>query len=87
MVDSKYKYRVDSFMIMAALRYSMGRSNTFALVIFRDNLKENLKDLPNDVLTQIKEELIEYYQDRKNDSDYLTAREIIVMIKRELFDE
>ena len=87
MVDSKYKYRVDSFMLLAALRYSMGRSNTSALVIFRDNIKENLKDLPNDVLTQIKEELIEYYKERQNDSDYLTAREIIIMIKRELFDE
>ncbi len=87
MVDSKYKYRVESYMFLAALRYSMGRRNSTALISVRNNIKENLKDLPNDVLTQIKEELIEYYKDQQNDSDYLTAREIIIMIKRELFDE
>lgn len=85
MVDSKFKYRVDSFMLLAALRYSMGHS--IALAIFRDNIKENLKELPNDVLTQIKEELIEYYINKQEDSDYLIAREIIIMIKRELFDD
>ena len=85
MVDSKFKCRVDSFMLLAALRYSMGHS--IALAIFRDNIKENLKELPNDVLTQIKEELIEYYINKQEDSDYLIAREIIIMIKRELFDD
>jgi hypothetical protein len=74
-------------MFLAALRYSMGRRNSTALINVRDNIKENLKELPNDVLTQIKEELIEYYKDRQDDSDYLIAREIIIMIKRELFDD
>jgi hypothetical protein len=46
-------------MFLAALRYSMGRRNSTALINVRDNIKENLKELPNDVLTQIKEELIE----------------------------
>jgi len=87
LVDSKYKYRVESYMFLAALRYSMGRRNSTALINVRDNIKENLKELPNDVLTQIKEELIEYYKDRQDDSDYLIAREIIIMIKRELFDD
>lgn len=84
MVEDKYKFKVDSFVLLSSLRYAIGRSD-FALNIVGDNIKNNLADLPNDVLNQMKEELIQYYKDRQEDDNYLVARKIIIMIKDELY--
>lgn len=84
MVEDKYKFKVDSFVLLSSLRYAIGRSD-FALTIVGDNIKNNLADLPNDVLNQMKEELIQYYKDRQEDDNYLVARKIIIMIKDELY--
>ncbi len=86
MVEDKYKYKCDSHTLMASLRYAIGKP-TLALAIFRDNLRENLHALPTNDLKEMEEELTEYYRNHTDDMNYCVANEIVVMIKRELWDE
>lgn len=86
MVEDKYRYKVDSFMLIASLRYALGR-HTFALSIVKDNLQNNLKEIPNHELEQMMKEVSDYYDGHKEDIEYHTALEIITMIKRELYGE
>ena len=86
LVEDKYKYKCDSYALMASLRYAIGKP-TLALAIFRDNLKQNLHELPDHDLKLMKEELTEYYRNHTDDMNYCVANEIVVMIKHELWDE